>query len=95
MASVKIVKKTMVDLIKYETLFGVNHKTTWSALRFSFLLSERPKTAEWMRGREKKREVTITMFSKCSLLGFFPPVCCDLLIAPCSCKKADVRVTVV
>lgn len=85
----------MVDLIKYEILFGVNYKIIWSVLRFFFFLLERFKIVEWMRGREKKREVIIIMFFKCLLLGFFFFVCCDFLIVLCFCKKVDVRVIVV
>lgn len=43
----------MLDLLKYEILLGLNHKTTHTALKFSFLLSERPQITGWMKEKER------------------------------------------
>lgn len=83
-----------MNLLKYDSLFGINHKITWIAL---ILLLKRSEIAKWVIKTEKVKKIVILItlvFVNVCFWEYFS-LCSANLIISRLCKTATVKATVV
>lgn len=65
LTAIKILKKKLkkINLLKYEPLFGINHRITLIAWEYSpFIKKAQNSRVDEQDGKSKKREILITQF---------------------------------